>query len=458
MSLVSSRRTYDTDSITLRRIFAYDLSNSPFSTGFILTSVTKGVATFLSPNFALSTIGVPNLPAQLSTLAGQLVSTFGVFTSNLPSSAQVFLPSTVNGLGSVGYVSTSYVTSTIIGLGTFGYLSSSVFGDVVTSTVTGLASAGYISTSQLTSTITGLASADYISSSQLTSTVIGLGSTGYISTLQLVSTVTGLGSANYISSSQLQSTMEGLGTFGYLSSISFYSTLDGVLPSTVTGLGSATYISSTQLTSSLVGLGSIGYVSSASLFSSINNLGTFGFISSLASTVRSTFSNQFTGNWCNAGFLYSNLGPFSTVKTFQFDLGAGMRNQIQPSTTNLDIEFKANLQFGYYDARSIQYDFSTCLVKGVSLNTSSIIAQENISYYILNANAVNLPFFFSEKYRFVLNDTATISTLKSDTSFSSLSLFHRIGISSPTTNQLFAFPAKPTSITVVLDNATRTYP
>ena len=412
---VSSRRTYDTDLITLRRIFAYDLSNSPFSTGFILTAVSKGVATFLSPNFALSTIGVSNLPAQLSTLDGELLSTFAYFNSNLPSSASFFLPSTVTGLGSSGYVSTSYLVSTIDGLGTLGYLSSASIGGAIQSS------------------IIGLGSADYISTASLQSTVAGLGSSGYISSISFFSSFSSIGNA-------FPSTVIGLGSAGYISSLSFYSTFDTALPSTVRGLGT------------------VGYISAASLTSSINSITTFGFISSMVSSVRSSFSNSFAGNWCNAGFLYSNLAPLSTLQTFRFDMGNGMRTQMNVSTTNLDIEFKANLQFGYYDSRSIQYDFSTCLVKGVSLNTSTIIAQENISYYILNANPVNLPFFFTEKYRFLVNNQSIISSLKNDSGFSSLSLFHRIGISSPTTNQFFSFPAKPTSITVVLDNTTRTLP
>jgi hypothetical protein len=448
MSLVSSRRTYDTDSITLRRIFAYDLSNSPFSTGFVLTAISKGVVTFTSANLSLSTIGVPNLPAQLSTLEGQLLSTSEVFFPSLPSSANIFLPSTVAGLGNSGYVSTSYITSTILGLGTFGYLSSSVFGDVVTSTIEGLATYGYVSSTQLFSSLTGLGSLGYLSSSQyisglttgLTSTVEGLGSAGYLSTLSLYSTL----------DSAFPSTVANLGSLGYISSANFFSS--------ISSLGTLGYVSTASLTSTVGGLGSIGYISSASLTSSIQSLGSFGFISSLQSTIRSSFSNQLAGNWCNAGFLYSNLTPNSTIQTFQFDIGNRIRSQMQVSTTNLDIEIKANLQYGYYDSRSIQYDFSTLLCKGVSLNTSSIIAQENIAFYILNANAVNLPFFFIEKFRFLIRDLSTISSLKSEAQYSSLSLFHRVGISTPTTNQFFAFPAKPTSVSLVLDNSTRTTP
>jgi hypothetical protein len=502
MSFASSRRTYDTDSIVLRKIFAYDLSNSPFSTGFVLTAITKGVTTFASPNLMLSTIGVSNLPAQLSTIEGQLVSTIETFYTNLPSSQEIFLPSTVIGLGTVGYVSTSYLISTIDGLGSIGYLSSAAIGTVVTSSLIGLGTFGYVSSTQLFSSVDSLASLSYISSSQLTSSIVGLGSLGfvsstqlfsslanlasqgYISSTQINSTVTGLATVGYVSSTQLTSTVIGLGSIGFLSTSQLVSSFDAFAQSTVTGLGSANYVSSTQLTSSLIGLGSLNYLSSASMFSSFASiipsttnslgdlgyistasltssmigLGSIGYISTLFSSIRSTFSNTLAGNWCNIGFLYSNLAATDTVKTFEVDFGDSVRNAINLSTTNIDLEFKANLQFGYYDTTSGRYDFSTLLVRGTSLVASNIIGQENLSYYILNANQVNLPFFFQEKYRFLLNNRSTLSTLKTDVNFNRLSVFHRIGNTAPTTNQLFAFPTIPTSIVLSLDNNTTALP
>jgi hypothetical protein len=71
----------------------------------------------------------------------------------------------------------------------------------------------------LVSTVDGLASAGYISTSQLTSTIDGLASIGYVSSLQLVSTVTGLGSSGYVSTSQLTSSLIGIGSLGYLSTV-----------------------------------------------------------------------------------------------------------------------------------------------------------------------------------------------------------------------------------------------
>jgi hypothetical protein len=59
------------------------------------------------------------------------------------------------------------------------------------STVSGLGTAGYISSSQLFSSIEGLGSEGYISSTQLASTVEGLGSSRYVSTLSLFSAING---------------------------------------------------------------------------------------------------------------------------------------------------------------------------------------------------------------------------------------------------------------------------
>jgi hypothetical protein len=63
---------------------------------------------------------------------------------------------------------------------------------------------GVLSTANLTSTVQGLGSAGYISSSQLISTVAGLNTytSSFIDTVELTSTVQGLGTSGYISSFQ----------------------------------------------------------------------------------------------------------------------------------------------------------------------------------------------------------------------------------------------------------------
>jgi hypothetical protein len=413
---VSSRRTYDTDSIVLRRIFAYDISNnSPFSTGYILTSLQRGVASFQSPVVSLSTIGWGNLPAQISTLSGELLSTNQVIISLLPSTAQFFLPSTVRGLGTSGYVSTAtlgvQLASTSIGLGTLGYLSSGVILGPITSSIVGLGTLGYVS------------------SSQLASTVEGLGSSHYISTLSLESTIAGLSQSFYVSSSQLTSTVEGLGSSHYISTLS--------LESTIAGLSQSFYVSSTQLTSTVHGLGSSGYLSTVRI-------------------IRSTFQNEIAAPWSNAGFLYSNVSTNTiSLSTIQFNIGNAMKSMIIPSTTKLDIELKPNIQFAYYDTTSGNYQFNSLLTRGSNFQTSHVVGREALTYYILNSNVINLSFFFQEKVRFLITDPLQLSSIRDDQADVSLSLHHTFLPRVPGTNQFFATPASTICATVVLDNTSR---
>ncbi len=451
--VVSARRTYDTQSIALRRIFAYDSSNNmPFPPGFILTSLTKGDASFVSPNVTLSTIGFSNLPATISTISAELLSTAIQYSYTYTSSAVIFLPSTVEGLGTSGYLSTSalgpyfastnqnlgslgYIStsfydantiSTVQGLGTLGYISSAILTNPITSSIIGLGTLGYVSSTQLASTVTGLASSDYISSSQLTSSLLGLGTLGYISSAQLFSTISSLGTLGYVSTSQLTSTTIGLGTIGFVSS--------SQITSSLTGAGTIGFVSSSQLTSSLVGAGTLGYLSTNRIF-------------------RSTYSNLITGNWSNVGYLFSSISTnIISLSTIRFDLGPSLRSQIIPSTTKLDIELKPNLQFAYYDVTSRDYQFNSFLCRGSSFSTTNIIGQESLTYYILNANAINLSFFFQEKTRFLINNPTILSTLRNDGQFSTLTLQHTFGSRIPTTNQFFASPASSICATVTLDN------
>lgn len=113
-----------------------------------------------------------------------------------------------------------------------------------TSTVDGLGTASYISSSQFLSTIEGLGNV-FISTgtpgygdvtfSQLISTTIGLGNIyvstggniGQVLSTNLFSTVDGLGNF-YISSGGLASTVDGLSQAGYISTLSLQSTIDGL--------------------------------------------------------------------------------------------------------------------------------------------------------------------------------------------------------------------------------------
>jgi hypothetical protein len=149
--------------------------------------------------------------------AFRIANPYGLF-SNIASTSNIdlgpYFVSTVEGLGTIGYISTpgggsqdpttvlqSNLGSTIRGLGTFRYLSSystTVFQSNLGSTVQGLGTLGYLSSF-----------GTQVSQGSLTSTVQGLGTLGYLSSF-----------GTQVSQGSLTSTVQGLGTLGYLSSTS----------------------------------------------------------------------------------------------------------------------------------------------------------------------------------------------------------------------------------------------
>ena len=347
-------------------IYVYDGNLINFSVGSITydqsdisTLSTATNSRIISTNTALS-----------AQNEGNLLSTF----------------STVLGLGTLGYVSSTQLTSTTQGLGTIGYISTTQ----LTSTIAGLGTFGYISTAQLISTVAGLGTFGYISTSQLISTVAGLGTLGYISTSFtnniLQSTVTGinnnLGSLGYVSSSTLeasiQSTTQGLtnslGTLGYVSTLSLQSTtqglydgfgnyyistagLDSIIQSSIEGLGTVGFLSTSQfndaLTSSFNALFTYNLISSPNLKSTIDNLGSMGYIST--ATLVSSFnalkkslinirsSIAYTGN--TGEVIMQNYGDdsnlyFSTA-TVNFDRFSSFIN----STSMLSFDANINVFF-----------------------------------------------------------------------------------------------------------------
>ena len=193
------------------------------------------------------------------------------------------LLSTVGGLGSIGYVSTSGVLALISANSAQGQVNQSTMSTIVTELsnvgIYNASTIAYMTQMSTMSTVNGLGSLGYISSPSLMSSINGLGSLGYVSSLSLVSTVRGLGSAGYISSSGLASTVAGLGSF-YISTLPDFNTplAPSQLFSTVAGLGSIGYVStldvlgSASLVSTVAGLGSAGYVSTNSLVSTTKSL------------------------------------------------------------------------------------------------------------------------------------------------------------------------------------------
>lgn len=265
-SYILNNGSYDTNLLILRSMFAVNpATNLPISTGYMIATDGVGGITWVDP-ILFGGISLPNLV------------------------------STVGGLGSINYVSTSYlntaVTSTIKGLGTFNYVSTSYLDASLLSTTQGLGTLTYISTSYLDraliSTIENLAVAGYVSSTTLalttstanaalTSTQFILDRSRYVSTGALQSTTAGLliNPAYAVDIATLDtaliSTTFGLGVFGYISTSAFRSSLT----STVRGLGTAGYVSTAtlrlSLTSTIEGLGSAGYVSTGYLFAYVDN-------------------------------------------------------------------------------------------------------------------------------------------------------------------------------------------
>ena len=197
----------------------FDMGNNNISNVNKLSCVNISSLSIVASNISTNSLNVNSISA------GNIIG--GINQTNINS--------TIDGLGTLGYISSSQLTSTVRGLGDI-YISSAGAGQTaITSSIIGLGTFGYISSSQLTSTVRGLGNI-YISSAgagqtAITSSIIGLGTFGYISSSQLTSTVRGLGDI-YISSAgagqtAITSTIIGLGTFGYISSSQLTSTITG---------------------------------------------------------------------------------------------------------------------------------------------------------------------------------------------------------------------------------------
>ena len=294
--------------------------NGPWDSASIRLTYTSSIVT---NNISAGVISVSSIRGDGSQLF------------NLNAISSLSLQSTIQGLGTFGYLSTNTVPSTIVGLGTFGYLST----NTVPSTIVGLGTFGYLSTNTVPSTIEGLGTFGYISSTQLTSTVTGLGNI-YLSTFN--------GSTNFISSGQgfisslnvnsltfasgngwldltalraiLVSTIQLDAAVGNFSSISgngsqivaFNAISSLSLQSTVVGLGNI-YLSTNIVPSTIVGLGTFGYLSTNIVPSTIEGLGTFGYISSLS--LQSTVVGLVDHNELNSSII--GLGTFGYISTTQ---------------------------------------------------------------------------------------------------------------------------------------------
>jgi hypothetical protein len=242
------RQSYDTQMLILRTLFALDPdTNLPISTNYVVTTDGIGGLVWLNPFTNLSTAGAG---------IGYLPSTIDGLRSNV-SSLSTTVSSLLIGLSSL---------STVLGQA---YISSGIYTPELVSTVEGLGTLEYLSSSQLLSTVEGLGTANYVSTSQLTSTVAWiLDPSRYVSTGALVSSM-----ANVFPASQMISTVTGLGTIGYISTSQLVSTTQGISTSIYSTFYSTLipqFVSPLQLTSSIFNLGTLGYVSSSQLTSTVS--------------------------------------------------------------------------------------------------------------------------------------------------------------------------------------------
>jgi hypothetical protein len=324
----------DANIIILRQMFAYDpTSRLPISTNYVMAADGSGAVNWVDPysNLGAQSGIVGYLPttisslqavdAQQSTLIQQNydslsnaissgVTPGGATTAELISTSAYILDpsryiSSGNLISTQNYIlsrsndSSQQFTSTVNGLGTAGYVSTSKLVAALTSTVTALGTVGYVSTSQLTSTVTGLGSAGYVSTALLlatmsnllyTTTPAGYGvvttagtdpnrtdyftlTASFLSTNQFFNSNT-MNQLGYVNAQQLTplftSTVTGLGSAGYVSTQTLTSTIDFLLrPITVNQLNNA------YITNSVVGISS---VMSGSFTSSITYLGVSGDI------------------------------------------------------------------------------------------------------------------------------------------------------------------------------------
>ena len=267
------KRGYDMDLTVFRSLFALDPNtNIPISTNLLMTSDGIGGIQWESLAWYTSTVSISNIKIlDVNTANAIPVHNLTIQNGNL----------LVDGAGAIG---------------------SGISIIQLASSITGLGSAGYVSTTSLYSTVAGLGTAGYVSSATLTKTVEALGTTGYISTTSLYSTVAGLGTAGYVSTAQFNSFSNFIyNPVSYISSGNLFSTsisllgyIDGFVNSQGSAISSFTVTGTVNFFSTL-SIGTFVYVNgnistlSTSVGDAIVNLGTTpGYLSSLQSQVLST--------------------------------------------------------------------------------------------------------------------------------------------------------------------------
>lgn len=307
-----------------------EIASRFISAGALMASTLQGDGSQITNVAGLSTVArftsntSNSLGAAMSSLYGITstgFSSISLFTSNtsnfytplLLNNYSTNLQSTVIGLGTSGYISTSQLLSTVFALQS--NISSFIDPTELTSTVVGLGTFGYFSTIGVYSTVTGLYK---FIEADIASTIVGLGSAGFVSTLGLTSTTTGILNttiqiSNYYAPTLLNNLSSGLSSIALALTSTNQSFSQQFITSSITanaflGNGALLFglpaISSLSLQSTVVGLGTASYVSTASLTSSFIGLGSFGYKSTLSNVPLVSSiqlqASSFTGNLADA--------------------------------------------------------------------------------------------------------------------------------------------------------------
>ena len=366
-----------------------------------------------------------------------------------------YVTSAVANAGTSGnYVSVPTLTLTlntkVAGLGTQGYVSTSYLVDYVTNALNNVGTSGnYVSTPTLDLALTSTTSyifdsERYVSTGALTSTTIGILATATsgiaVGTLNtaLASTVAGLGSGGdngYISSltlkTTLTSTVAGLGSGGnngYISSL----TLNKALTSTVAGLGSGGingYISTLSLQSTTQTLTDMimggttvtvdragnliiqgGTINVGNMTGSIIYLSTFIQSSVTYSGTNGTMSGTVLPD-PNTGtdMMFSTcIIPFNTMSSF---MNANSR-------INLDVfpTFAFN-ELNTASSRSLVTPISTFIQYGSlapSANNSNLLKYVNTSFLIANSKTSGYSNYFQQQLRIQIPGSAVAGAFSND--------------------------------------------
>jgi len=273
----------------------------------------------------------------LSTLIGE---------GGIPGSITTFqLQSTVTWVQTTAkYVSTADLTSSMTPFlnGSLSFMSN------IQSTVNGLGSVRYVSTATLQSTVVGM-------NRQSLSTLNGLGSYGYISSLSLQSTVQNLGQANYISSSALTSSITGL----------LYppTSVGGSLGVVVTGSSDPPFINFNTLINQ--------YLLSTNYFNQSNAV-FYGVVygESLPSTTLGLISSLGTYNYVSTATLLSTSQGIQAAKQNIFIDRSGATN-IYASQVYISSVDAITFLSSFVES-SIVYKGQNGLVQGVVANNSNL--------------------------------------------------------------------------------------